>query len=166
MTDLFVLVNLAGGPLHGYALKKQVGMVAGHGELHNNVIYPLLKRFEKNGWIARRTAVGQRGQTREVYALTKKGKQELARRLAEFGPKEAASEQGFRLRVGMFGALDGEARRRILKERTMWLMAREERVAGIAGAVKADRWGAAVMKFLLEQVRTEQRWIARLQRKI
>lgn len=166
MTDLLVLANLAGGPLHGYALKKQVGMIAGQGELHNNVIYPLLRRFEKNGWIARRTAAGERGQTREVYTLTKRGREELARQLTEFGPQKAASEQGFRLRVGMFGTLDGAARRRILEERKIWLAAHQERVIRLAGAVKADRWGAAVMKFLLEQIRAERRWIARLQRNI
>jgi DNA-binding PadR family transcriptional regulator len=166
MNDLIVLANLLAGPLHGYALKKQVGAVTGRGEMHNNLIYPLLRRFEKSGWIIRRSAAGQRGQTREVYALTKEGKEELLRRLGQFSAKEAPSENEFRLRVGLFAVLDGETRRRILAEREAWLLARQQRVVDIAEAVKADRWGSAVMNFLLDQIRAERRWIDRLQRKI
>src|SRR5215472_322345 len=106
MNDLLVLAHLLPGPQHGYALKKQVGLIAGRGELHNNLVYPLLRRFEKSGWITRRTVPGQRGQTREVYAMTKKGKAELLRRLSQFSKKDAGSENAFRLRVGLFDSLD------------------------------------------------------------
>jgi DNA-binding PadR family transcriptional regulator len=166
MNDLLVLAHLVSGPQHGYALKKQVGIVTGRGEMHNNLIYPLLRRFEKNGWITRRTAAGERGQTREVYALTTKGKEELLRRLGQFGAKEAASENEFRLRVGLFAILDCETRKRILDAREEWLLARQGRVVGIAEAVKADRWGSAVMNFLADQIRAERRWIDRLQKRI
>jgi len=81
MNDLLLLATLLGGPQHGYALKKQVGLITGQREMHNNLVYPLLRGFGQNGWISKRTAAGQRGQTREVYALTTKGKQELLRRL-------------------------------------------------------------------------------------
>jgi DNA-binding PadR family transcriptional regulator len=166
MNDLVVLAHLLPGPQHGYALKKQVGIVTGRGEMHNNLIYPLLRRFEKSGWITRRSAAGQRGQTREVYALTKKGNAELLRRLGQFSAKEAALENEFRLRVGLFSILDRCARKRILGAREVWLTARELRVAGIAHAAKADHWGSEVMNFLVEQIRTERRWIERLQRRV
>jgi DNA-binding PadR family transcriptional regulator len=166
MNDLIVLANLLAGPLHGYALKKQVGAVTGRGEMHNNLIYPLLRRFEKSGWIKRRTEAGQRGQTREVYALTKKGKEELLRRLGQFSAKEAASESEFCLRVGLFAILDRKTRREILDEREAWLSARQQRVVEIAEAVKADRWGAGVMNFLADQIRAERRWIDRLLQRI
>jgi DNA-binding PadR family transcriptional regulator len=166
MNDLIVLANLMGGPLHGYALKKQVGLLTGRGPMHNNLIYPLLQRFEKSGWITRRSAAGERGQTREVYALTKKGKEELLRRLGQFSGKEAASENEFRLRVGMFAMLAHETRRRILAEREAWLAERQARVVQIADAVKADQWGSAVMEFLIQQIRAERRWIGRLKRKV
>ena len=164
MTDLMLLAHLLPGPQHGYALKKQVGLISGQRELHNNLIYPLLRRFEKSGWITRRSAAGERGQTRAVYALTKKGKDELLRRLAEFSEREAASENAFRLRVGLFSILDEDTRRRILDGREAWLAAREERLAEIGKAVRADKWGAAVMKLLMEQIRLERRWIAQVRR--
>lgn len=164
MNDLLVLVHLLSGPQHGYALKKQVGLITGQGKMHNNLIYPLLRRFEKKGWITRRTAAGQRGQTRGVYALTKKGKQELLRRLSEFSNKDAGSENAFRLRVGMFSILDPQTRGQILSARDTWLSARQERVAHLANALKADRWGGEVLNFLADQVRAERKWIARLKR--
>ncbi|HYL64815.1 MAG TPA: PadR family transcriptional regulator [Candidatus Methylomirabilis sp.] len=165
MNDLLVLAHLLSGPQHGYALKKQVGLITGQREMHNNLIYPLLRRFEKTGWITRRSAAGQRGQTREVYALTRKGKQELLRGLGQFTSKDAGSENAFRLRVGMFDILDTETRRRILSERDAWLAARQERVAHLAGVLNADQWGFEVLKMLGQQIRAERKWILRLKRK-
>jgi DNA-binding PadR family transcriptional regulator len=165
MNDLLVLANLLPGPQHGYALKKQVGLVTGKPEMHNNLIYPLLRKFEASGWISRRTAEGQRGQTREVYALTKKGKQELLRRLGQFTARDAGSENAFRIRVGMFGVLDAQVRRKILAEREAWLATRQQRVAHIAEAVKADRWGTEVLRFLASQIQLERKWILHLKRK-
>ena len=166
MNDLIVLAHLLPEPQHGYALKKQVGLVTGRGEMHNNLIYPLLRRFEKNGWIKRRSTAGQRGQTREVYALTRKGKEELLWRLSHYGAKEAASENEFRLRVGLFAILDSETRERILDQREEWLLARQWRVGSMVHAVKADYWGSAVMNCLLEQIRAERRWIDVLHRRL
>lgn len=165
MIDLMVLAHLLPGPQHGYALKKQVGLISGQRELHNNLIYPLLRKFQKHGWITRRTAPGQRGQTREVYALTKRGRQELLQRLGKFTDKDAASENAFRLRVGMFDLLDRETRRRILSERDAWLAARQERVARLSDALNAGVWGAEVLKMLTWQIRSERKWISRLKRK-
>src|SRR6266705_869876 len=99
MSDLILLANLLDGPKHGYALKKQVGLVSGKSEMHNNLVYPLLRRFVESGWVSKRKGAGQRGQTREIYALTNKGRQELLRRLRHFTSKEAASEHSFHLRV-------------------------------------------------------------------
>ena len=45
MIDLIILASLLDGPKHGYALKKQAGMIFNHSQLHNNLVYPLLRRF-------------------------------------------------------------------------------------------------------------------------
>ncbi len=165
MNDLLLLAALLPGPRHGYALKQQVGLLTGKAAMHNNLVYPLLRRFVKNGWVRRRQAEGERGQTREVYALTAKGKEELLRRLATYGEEEAASDNGFRLRVGLFDFLDPETRQRILAGRDQFLAAREQRLARITAAVNAPPWGSEVVKFFREQVRVEREWIASLARK-
>src|ERR1700752_3802901 len=134
MNDLILLAALLAGPQHGYALKKQVGLITGKRDMHNNLVYPLLRRFVENGWVSKRQAAGQRGQTRELYALTAKGKQELLRRLADFTEKEAPSENEFHLRVGLFAVLEAETRARILAERDRWLAKREETLARISAS--------------------------------
>jgi DNA-binding PadR family transcriptional regulator len=165
MNDLILLAALLAGPQHGYALKKQVGLITGKRDMHNNLVYPLLRRFVENGWVSKRQAAGQRGQTRELYALTAKGKQELVRRLADFTVKEAPSENEFHLRVGLFAVLDGETRARILAARDRWLAGREETLGRISASVDPGVWGNEVIEFRREQAQAERAWIARLERK-
>jgi DNA-binding PadR family transcriptional regulator len=166
MNDLLLLAALLGGPKHGYGLKKQVGLITGQREMHNNLVYPLLRRFGENGWISKRTAAGQRGQTREVYALTNKGKQELLRRLGQFTSKDASSESAFRLRVGLFNVLDSDTQKRIVSERDRWLVTREQNLARLTAAVDLGVWGGEVVRYFREETRRERCWIATLQRKI
>lgn len=166
MTDLLVLAHLLPGPQHGYALKKQIGFLTGHREAHNNLIYPLLRKFAKKGWISGRLAAGQRGQTRAIYTLTKKGKRELLRRLGQFTEKDAASENAFRMRIGLFDFLPLETRHRILAGRDAWLAARQERICRLETELDAGRWGAEVLLAIAQQVRWERLWIARLKRRV
>ena len=166
MNDLLLLANLLGGPKHGYALKKQVGLISGQSDMHNNLVYPLLRRFVERGWVNKRKGPGKRGQTREIYALTNKGRQELLRRLSQFTGKEVSAENGFHLRVGLFVVLDAEARSRILAARDEWLAAREQRLARISGALDTGPWGGEVVHFLRDQIRSERKWICRLKRKL
>jgi DNA-binding PadR family transcriptional regulator len=165
MTDLLLLASLLAGPRHGYALKQQVGLLTGKGALHNNLVYPLLRRFVGNGWVNRRKTEGERGQTRDVYALTGKGKKELLLRLGTYGEQDAGSENGFRLRVGLFGFLDRETRARILEVRDQFLASREGRLSQITDAMKTGPWGSEVVRFFRNQVRVERQWITRLARK-
>ncbi|HUE44309.1 MAG TPA: helix-turn-helix transcriptional regulator [Candidatus Sulfotelmatobacter sp.] len=165
MNDLLLLSALLAGPQHGYALKKQVGLLTGQGAMHNNLVYPLLRRFVENRWVSHKQSAGERGQTREVYALTPKGKRELLRRLTEYGMEDARSENGFRLRVGLFAFLEHATREHILAMRDKFLAAREERLERIVSAVGAGSWGSEVVQFFREQLRAEREWIAGLTRK-
>lgn len=140
-------------------------MLVGRNAVHNNLVYPILRRFVLNGWVLRKSTPGLRGQTREVYSLTGKGKAELLRRLAIFGPKEAASENEFRLRVGLFSFLDAETRLRVLGEREQWLAARDARCARLQENVELGDWGSEVVRFLRAQTRTERQWIRSLEAK-
>ena len=109
------------GPRHGYALKELAGLLLGHDDMHNNLVYPLLRRFVENSWVVKRTTDGQRGQKRDLYALTAKGRLELLQRLARFTEKEASTEDQFRVRVGLFSALDRDTRERLLDQRDRFL---------------------------------------------
>lgn len=162
MNDLMLLALLLEGPQHGYALKKKVGLITGHGEMHNNLVYPLLKRFVGQGWVRRRSADGERGQTRELYALTPKGKQELVRSLSDFGEKAAASGEAFRFRVSLFPLLDPAIQSTILDRREHWLTKRHENLLRIEEATGPRGWSAAVVDFTKNEIRAERKWIERL----
>jgi DNA-binding PadR family transcriptional regulator len=165
MNDLLLLATLLAGPQHGYALKKRIGKLTGHGEMHNNLVYPLLKRFVAAGWVSRKTVPGQRGQTRELYALTRKGRQDLLRRLGEFTPKDATSEDAFHLRVGLFAVLDATARERILTGREQWLKQRGNVLRNLMVAMDLGAWGGEVVGFLRRQIAAERKWTVALKQR-
>src|SRR6266567_7787103 len=112
MNDIIILSLLLGVPKHGYRLKQEAAMFAEEQHLHNNTIYPLLKRFLKSGWITQQQADGERGQTRLLYALTPAGRQALVDKLSAFSQVDAINPHAFRLRVGLFGELDTPTRER------------------------------------------------------
>lgn len=168
MNDLILLAALLDGPKHGWALKKLAGFLSGSGKMHNNLVYPLMKKFVAQKWVRRRSEPGERGQTRAVYSLTPGGKQELLRRLNQFGEREAASGAEFRVRVGLFALLDQAARSRVAAARDRWLAAREEhfdRVHIGLHTMNGTEWAREVTEFLLQEVRLERRWIKSLAKK-
>lgn len=117
MTDLIILATLLPGPMHGYQLKRQAGFVLGQEVLHNNLVYPLLRRFTEQGWVSKKTVPGERGQNRHQYALTALGRKTLIQRLSEYTESDAKSPEGFLTRVGLFQMLAPEVRQEILDGR-------------------------------------------------
>lgn len=164
MNDLIVLALLFDGPKHGYQLKREAGFILGQGDMHNNLVYPLLRRFTGEGWVRRKAVPGQRGQTRQQYALTAKGKQELRRRLAEYSDEDARSGQVFALRVGMFALLGPGTRAQILEKRAGYLREREKRLAILQTNMDVGTYGSEVVRFFEQQGQAELAWIERLQR--
>jgi DNA-binding PadR family transcriptional regulator len=131
-------------------------------QLHNNTVYPLLNRFLKEGWISQREAEGDRGQTRLLYELTASGRHALTERLAQFTEADAASEEAFRLRVGLFDLLDIPVRRRILELRDQRLASRLERVQLIGQSHTMSGWPARTVEFVIDVLERERAWIAQL----
>ena len=73
---LLVLVSLAGGPKHGYAITLDIEEVSGQ-RLGPGTLYGALARLESRGWIE---PLAPRDR-RRPYRLTKTGKAVLAHRL-------------------------------------------------------------------------------------
>jgi len=163
MNDLIILGLLFHGSKHGYQLKREAGFMLGHGDMHNNLVYPLLRRFTTAGWVTRKKVPGERGQTRQQYELTAKGRRELIRRLAEFSGNDVRSEAAFSTRVGMFGLLEKDTRAQILRKREAYLHEREERLTTLKTNVEVGTYGAEAIGFLGERIRSEIAWIKRLE---
>jgi DNA-binding PadR family transcriptional regulator len=164
MTDLIILGMLLTGPQHGYRLKQQAGMVFGQGALHNNLVYPLLRRFMANKWVTKKTVPGERGQNRQQYAITPLGRQTLMERLRDFSEQDAHSEDAFRLRVGFFQMLPAGDRERILELRERALHARDQVLSNLRNAMNLGIYAGEVVGFLREQTESELAWIAHLRR--
>lgn len=162
MTDLIILGMLLAGPQHGYRLKQSAGMIFGHGELHNNIVYPLLRRFMANKWVTKKTVPGERGQNRQQYAITALGRQALLDRIRDFTEQDARSEDEFRVRVGFFSLLPADDRERILQLRSGALQSRDQILSNLQSAMELSEYAGEVVRFLREQTASEREWIARL----
>ncbi len=75
-----VLSILAGGESYGYEILKQVKLLSG-GEVEwsDGMLYPVLHRLERDGFIAGRWELTEEGRRRKYYRLTPGGKSQLAR---------------------------------------------------------------------------------------
>jgi DNA-binding PadR family transcriptional regulator len=164
MNDLIILATLLDGPKHGYQLKREAGFILGQSAMHNNLIYPLLRRFSGEGWVSKKTVPGERGQTRQQYAITALGRRELETRLSEFGESDASSWPSFITRVGMFEVLKQPIRARILRQRESYLLGREQKLTALRQNLDLGMFGGEVVRYLIEQIHAELGWILRLRR--
>lgn len=164
MTDLILLATLLDGPKHGYQLKKQAGMIFGQEAIHNNLVYPLLRRFKTQGWVSKKTVPGKRGQNRQQYALTTTGRKVLIERLSDFSDEAARSEDGFRLRVALLSLLPDDAQANILAARERALKVADGRLGALQTAMELGIYPAEVVKFMREQMAAELAWVRRVRR--
>lgn len=160
MIDLLVLADLLGGPKHGYQIKKEAGLILGKGELHNNIVYPMLHEFERKGWVGKRQTEGQRGQTRFEYHLTAAGKSELVRRLINY-PDGDVSPEAFYLRAGLFDIVPAEARRRILGLREEDLRNEVKHARSLRSYFAVNGSSGEVLRLIERKAEVELGWIRR-----
>lgn len=164
MIDLIILSTLLSGPKHGYQLKHEAGLILGQEALHNNVVYPLLRRFANNKWVSRKAVPGERGQTRQQYALTSAGRAQLVAALRTFSEQDARSADAFRFRVGMFQLLEAGIRSQIMDARQEFLQARIAKLTSIKKNFELDKYAGEVTLQLRAQTQSELKWIAHLRR--
>jgi DNA-binding PadR family transcriptional regulator len=148
--------------MHGYHLKRQAGLILGQSNLHNNLVYPLLRRFVQEGWVTKKTVAGNTGHERHMYALTVRGKKALIEKLKDFNESESRSGESFLARVGLFGALDPESRERVMAARALHLRGLSEHLRGIKQKFPLDRYAQAAVDFLQKQTQAELAWIRHL----
>ncbi len=80
-----VLGILADGDLHGYAILQRVGeRSGGRMQWTDGMLYPLLHRLERNGWVSAQWGVSEAGRKRKHYALTPSGREALVARQAQW----------------------------------------------------------------------------------
>ena len=155
---------LLNGPQYGYSLKREAGWISGSAELHNNLVYPALQRFSKQKWVTRKAVPGERGQTRQQYALTEEGREHLFELIRDFSEADAASENKFRLRVGLFEVLNGEEREAILARREQYLERRDQKLDAMQSHLEPGKYGREILGYMRKQIESEREWIRHLRR--
>jgi DNA-binding PadR family transcriptional regulator len=163
MNDLVILTALLGGPAYGYALKKTAGLIFGNGALHNNVIYPSLKKFVQNGWVEQSSVPGDRGQQRKQYRITAAGKKYLLGQIGTLDQHEAGDEGAFLLRVALFDVLPQGKRKGIIAARKSFLTARTVELAQLREVAQAGSFGMVALDRVRHQVKDELRWIHQIE---
>jgi DNA-binding PadR family transcriptional regulator len=165
MTDLILLTALLGGPAYGYALKRTAGLIFGGNALHNNVVYPLLRKFVQSGWVEQSSIAGDRGQQRKLYRITELGRKYLFEQIAAFGDREACDDGAFLLRVALFDCIPKERREEMIAARRAFLTARTEQFSKLRKTVKPKSFAAIALDRTQAVVEDELQWIERLERK-
>jgi DNA-binding PadR family transcriptional regulator len=163
MNDLLILSIMLGGAKYGYQLKREAGMIMGQA-LHNNLVYPSLRRFLEEGWVTKKAVPGERGQTRQQYVLSAEGRRHLFERLSEFSEADASSEGAFHLRVGLFPGLKAEVRESILGRRENWLHGRGQHLAALQANMELGKFGGEIVRHMRTQIEMELEWTRRLRR--
>ncbi|HXM21758.1 MAG TPA: PadR family transcriptional regulator [Terriglobales bacterium] len=77
--ELAVLTLLAGQPLHGYEIAKQIEAQTG-GVLRFDMasLYPMLHRLERKSWVKAEWQTLPNGRRRRCYRLTASGRKQIA----------------------------------------------------------------------------------------
>ena len=161
--EILILRRLRGGPAHGYELRKRVEETTGF-VLHNNSLYPALKRFEEAGAVTKAAEPQEGRPPRLVYTLTDTGRELLHDMLADLPPEQAGDEVEFLARVGQFSLLDPSERAGVLAARALAVRARlthyqAQRQLAVA---HGQRWGALVTDELIRRHEGELAWLAQL----
>lgn len=77
-TEPLILSLLAGGESYGYALIQEVKRLSGDKiEWTDGMLYPVLHRMEREGWVESRWVEAENGRKRKYYSLKRDGRKAL-----------------------------------------------------------------------------------------
>jgi DNA-binding PadR family transcriptional regulator len=169
--ELAILGLLQEAPVHGYELRKQLGLrLGGFRVFSYGSLYPALRRLTRAGLIVEdpeqepaEPGAWSRRRSRRVYRITAEGKERLAELLSESGP-HAWDDESFGVHLAFFSRTPAETRVRILEGRRR---AVEERREGIRSALsrageQIDRYTQQLHQLGLDTCEREVRWLNEL----
>ena len=161
--EILILRRLRSGPAHGYELRKRVEETTGF-VLHNNSLYPALRRFEEAGAVTKATEPQEGRPPRLVYTLTDVGRDLLHHMLADLPAEQAGDETEFLARLGQFSEINSAERAGILASRTRAVRDRlaHYRTMHRLATGHGISWGALVTAELIRRHEQELTWLAEL----
>lgn len=159
--NILILRHLTRSPAHGYELRKHVEASTGF-VLHNNSLYPALRRLEEAGAVVKTAQTQQGRPPRHVYEVTDVGRELLHEMLTELPPENAGDEAEFLSRVAQFALLEPRERLGVLDARNAAVLARLTHLHSLQEAARDEEWGSLVTKELIRRCEAEQSWLQHL----
>lgn len=163
--EILVLSHLPDNPTHGYELRHRVEGSTGI-RLHNNALYPALRRFEEAGAVVKEAVQQQGHSPRRVYEVTDLGREMLDDLLVELPVDLAGDETEFLTRVGQFGFLTETEQLSVLAGREEALGRKVKYLTALLDRADVPVWGRRVVEELLRRVDTESAWLEHLRMEI
>ncbi|GEL19383.1 PadR family transcriptional regulator [Pseudonocardia asaccharolytica] len=172
MLELAILGLLNEAPMHGYELRKQLGVrLGGFRVFSYGSLYPALRRLTRAGLIAEdtdqpvpeTTSGAWSRRSRRVYRITAEGKERFADLLSD-GSRQTWDDESFGVHLAFFSRTPAETRMRILEGRRR---AVEERREGLRSALarageQIDRYTRELHQLGLDSTEREVRWLNEL----
>ena len=83
--DLLILKTISIEPKHGWAIAKRIEQVSAEVlQVTQGALYPALHRLEQQGWIRSEWRNTETGREAKFYALTRAGRAQLDKELAQW----------------------------------------------------------------------------------
>lgn len=83
--DLLILNTISLQPQHGWAIAKRIEQVSNSAlQISQGALYPALHRLEQQGWIRSDWRVTESGRDAKFYTLTRAGRTQLQKELAQW----------------------------------------------------------------------------------
>jgi PadR family transcriptional regulator PadR len=83
--DLLILRSLVRGRMHGYGIAQHLKATSDEVlQIGESSLYPALQRLLLNGWVAADWGASENNRRARYYALTSKGRKQLAREREQF----------------------------------------------------------------------------------
>ena len=93
-TEPLILSLLSEGESYGYALIQEVKRLSNDKiEWSDGMLYPVLHRMEREGWIESRWGEAETGRRRKYYSLKKNGKRTLEEQREQWATVSAVFKQ-------------------------------------------------------------------------
>jgi PadR family transcriptional regulator, regulatory protein PadR len=84
-TEPLILSLLSDGDSYGYALMQEIKRLSGERiEWTDGMLYPVLHRMERAGWIQSRWGEAENGRKRKYYSIKKEGRKALSEQRAQW----------------------------------------------------------------------------------
>jgi DNA-binding PadR family transcriptional regulator len=121
--ELFILAKLMHRPMHAYLLREILNFAIGpFRRVSWGTLYPLMRRLEKARYIVASSSNGDDPRGKCQFRTTQAGRDRFFELMRKPADHDADMRDLFRLKLGCFGHLEKEDRRRILEDYRACLM--------------------------------------------